>query len=106
MADHSAAMAWRRFQPCLGSKSTPKHPPPPAYCSAARPPYHPSCRFRPVGPLRTAFPWLHHIFADSAYSSRKLKGALEKLGEWTIEIVNRCNAAKGFVLLPLSEPSA
>jgi transposase len=50
--------------------------------------------------LHRAFPWLRHIFADSAYGGGKLKGALERLGEWTIEIVKRCDAAKGFVLLP------
>jgi transposase len=47
-----------------------------------------------------AFPWLRHIFADGAYAGDKLKGALEKLGDWTLEIVKRSDAAKGFVLLP------
>ena len=47
-----------------------------------------------------AFPWLHHIFADAAYAGDKLKGGLGSLGEWTIEIVRRSDAAKGFVLLP------
>ena len=41
-----------------------------------------------------------YIFADAAYAGDKLKGALESLGEWTIEIVKRSDAAKGFVLLP------
>ena len=50
--------------------------------------------------LRSAFPWLRHVFADSAYAGRKLKRALAKLGEWTMEIVKRPDAAKGFVLLP------
>ena len=50
--------------------------------------------------LRSAFPWLRHVFADSAYAGRKLKRALAKLGEWTMEIVKRSDAAKGFVLLP------
>ena len=49
---------------------------------------------------RSAFPWLRHVFADRAYAGAKLKRALEKLGEWTIEIVKRPDAAKGFVLLP------
>jgi transposase len=30
----------------------------------------------------------------------KLKGMLEKLGTWTIEVVKRSDVAKGFVLLP------
>jgi transposase len=46
------------------------------------------------------FPWLHHIFADGGYAGDKLKGALKALGDWTIEIVKRSDAAKGFVLLP------
>lgn len=50
--------------------------------------------------VRHAFPWLRHVFADSAYAGGKLKLALEKLGDWVIEIVRRSDAAKGFVLLP------
>jgi transposase len=50
--------------------------------------------------VRSAFPWLRHVFADSAYAGDKLKGALEDLGNWTIEIVKRSDLAKGFVLLP------
>ena len=50
--------------------------------------------------VRYAFPWLRHVFADSAYAGDKLKGALEKLGTWTMEIVKRSDTAKGFVLLP------
>jgi transposase len=45
--------------------------------------------------LRSAFPWLRHVFADSAYAGRKLKRALAKLGEWTMEIVKRSDAAIG-----------
>jgi transposase len=50
--------------------------------------------------VRSAFPWLRHVFADSAYAGGKLKSALTKLGEWTIEIVKRADATKGFVPLP------
>jgi transposase len=50
--------------------------------------------------LRSAFPWLRHVFADSAYAGGKLRRALAKLGEWTMEIVKRSDAARGFVLLP------
>jgi transposase len=50
--------------------------------------------------IRSAFPWLRHVFADGAYAGDKLKDALEGLGEWTIEIIKRSDAAKGFVLLP------
>ena len=44
--------------------------------------------------------WLRHVFADGGYAGPKLKQALEKLGQWTLEIVKRSDAAKGFQLLP------
>jgi transposase len=50
--------------------------------------------------VRHAFPWLRHVFADGGYAGDKLRGALEKHGKWTVEIVKRSDAAKGFVLLP------
>jgi|TARA_B100000315_G_scaffold248725_1_gene278920 transposase len=50
--------------------------------------------------IRYAFPWLRHVFADGAYAGPKLSEALTKLGTWTLEIVKRSDAAKGFVLLP------
>ncbi len=46
------------------------------------------------------YPWLRHVFADGGYAGDKLKGALDKLGDWAIEIVKRSDTAKGFVLLP------
>jgi transposase len=50
--------------------------------------------------VRHRFPWLRHVFADSAYSGDKLKTALAGKGNWTIEIIKRSDTAKGFVLLP------
>lgn len=50
--------------------------------------------------IRHAFPWLRHVFADSACAGGKLKAALAHLGKWIVEMVRRCDAAKGFVLLP------
>jgi len=50
--------------------------------------------------VRSSFPWLRHVFADGGYAGEKLQGALENLGDWTIEIVKRSDTAKGFVLLP------
>jgi transposase len=50
--------------------------------------------------LGNAFPWLHHIFADGGYAGPKLRDALSKLGNWTLEIVKRSDAASGFILLP------
>ena len=49
---------------------------------------------------RSAFPWLRHVFADGAYAGGKLRNVLAKLGKWTIEIVKRSDAARGFVVLP------
>lgn len=50
--------------------------------------------------VRYLQPWLRHVFADAAYAGQKLEGALTRLGEWTIEIVRRCDTAQGFQLLP------
>ena len=50
--------------------------------------------------IADAFPWLRHVFADAAYAGEKLRQALEQLGQWTIEIIRRSDAAKGFQLLP------
>jgi transposase len=50
--------------------------------------------------MRTAFPWLCHVFADAAYAGGKLEQALAKLGTWTFEIVRRSDAAQGFEPLP------
>ena len=47
-----------------------------------------------------SFPWLRHVFADGGYAGDKLQGALVKIGTWTLEIIKRSDAAKGFVLLP------
>jgi putative transposase len=49
--------------------------------------------------LGRAFPWLHYIFADGGYAGPKLQDALNNLGDWTLEIVKRSDAAKGFILL-------
>jgi len=50
--------------------------------------------------IRFRFPWLRHIFADGGYAGAKLTDALVGHGPWTIEIVKRSDAAKGFVVLP------
>ena len=50
--------------------------------------------------IRHSFPWLRHIFADGGYAGQKLRGALDKIGQWTIEVIKRSDLAKGFELLP------
>ena len=53
-----------------------------------------------IASLRRLYPWLRHLFADGSYAGEKLTAALQPLGTWTIEIVKRSDADKGFVLLP------
>jgi transposase len=50
--------------------------------------------------IRRLYPWLRHIFADGGYAGDKLKAALAEMGRWTVEIVRRCDTAKGFEVLP------
>lgn len=50
--------------------------------------------------IRSAFPWLRHVFADGGYAGPKLASSLDKIGKWTLEIVKRSDIAKGFKLLP------
>jgi transposase len=50
--------------------------------------------------IRSAFPWLRHIFADGGYAGKKLRAALQGKGNWTFEIVKRSDTAKGFELIP------
>ena len=46
------------------------------------------------------FPCLRHIFAEGGYAGDKLRDALRQLRQWTIEIIKRSDAAKGFEVLP------
>ena len=50
--------------------------------------------------VRQLYPWLRHLFADGGYAGEKLTNALANLGSWTIEIIKRSDAAKGFEVLP------
>lgn len=50
--------------------------------------------------LYDLFPWLRHLFADGAYAGQKLRDALAKFGDWTVEIVKRSDHAAGFEVLP------
>jgi transposase len=50
--------------------------------------------------IHDLFPWLRHLFADSAYSGDKLVEALAKFGRWSVEIVKRTAEAVGFEVLP------
>ena len=46
------------------------------------------------------WPWLRHVFADGGYAGPKLKGALKKVGKFTLEIIKRSDSVKGFEVLP------
>jgi len=46
------------------------------------------------------FPWLRHLFADGGYAGDKLRDALRGIGTWTVQIIKRSDATKGFELLP------
>jgi len=46
------------------------------------------------------WPWLRHVFADGGYAGPKLKGALRKIGSFTLEIIKRSDGVKGFEVLP------
>ena len=50
--------------------------------------------------IRHRFPWLRHLFADGAYAGPKLRGALDRIGDWTVQIVKRSGHAEGFEVLP------
>ena len=53
-----------------------------------------------LGAIRSAFPWLRHVFADGGYAGPKLRDALDKIGHWTVEIVKRSDTATGFQVIP------
>jgi len=48
---------------------------------------------------RRLFPFRETIFADGAYGGEKLRKAMAG-APWTIEVVKRCDHAKGFEVLP------
>lgn len=50
--------------------------------------------------IRARWPWLRHVFADGGYAGPKLKAAMRRFGDWTIEIIKRSDTAKGFEVLP------
>ena len=45
--------------------------------------------------IRSAFPWLRHVFADGGYAGEKLRTALEEIGNWTIEIDQAVGRGQG-----------
>jgi len=50
--------------------------------------------------IRPSYPWLRHVFADGGCAGPKLRGALSGIGQWTIEVIKRSDAAQGFEILP------
>ena len=49
---------------------------------------------------RSLFPFVERIFADGGYRGAATAAAVRALGAWEIDIVNRSDTAKGFVVLP------
>ncbi len=50
--------------------------------------------------LRREAPKPRHMFADGGYAGPKLRGALVRLGRWTLQIIKRSDTAGGFEVLP------
>ena len=46
--------------------------------------------------IRNACPWLGRLFADDAYVGPKLRGAFDRIGKRSLEIVKRSDNASGF----------
>ena len=53
-----------------------------------------------IAAIHDLFPWLRHLFADSAYTGDKFLNTLTKFGNWTIEVVPRMADVVGFAVLP------
>ncbi len=53
-----------------------------------------------VASIRWLYPWLRHLFADGGYAGGKLRDALARFGQWTIEVIKRSERASGFEVLP------
>jgi transposase len=49
--------------------------------------------------VRRLFPFLERVIADGAYQGRKTARAVRRAARARLEIVKRCDAAKGFVVL-------
>jgi transposase len=53
-----------------------------------------------IGAIYDLFPWLRHLFADSAYTGGGLDRAIAKFGHWTIEVVRRSADVAVFAVRP------
>jgi putative transposase len=40
------------------------------------------------------WPWLRHVFADGGYAGPKLRGASQKVGKFTLEIIKPSDSAR------------
>lgn len=68
-------------------------------CSNRRRPWFPPV-FQLRDQIRPLCPQLRHVFADGGYAGDALRDAMAPLGRWTLEIIKRSDAAKGFEFLP------
>lgn len=53
-----------------------------------------------IASMRRLYPRLRHLFADGGYAGETLTNALAEHGTWTVEVIKRSDAAKGFEVLP------
>lgn len=51
--------------------------------------------------IHRSYPWLRHIFVSGGCQRPELCSALERIGEWRVEIVKRSDAVNGFNVVPL-----
>ena len=49
--------------------------------------------------IRALYPWLRHVFADCSYAGDELRDATAAPRRWTIRIIKRSDAVKGFAVL-------
>ena len=50
--------------------------------------------------IATTCPLLRHVVADGGDTGPRLRGALAKIGRWTLQIVKRSDPAQGFEAIP------
>ena len=58
---------------------------------------------------RAMFPFITKVFADGGYQGERVAALLRDTGTWTLDIVKRSDAGKGFHVLPkrwIVEPNA
>ena len=50
----------------------------------------------PLAAICQSHPWLCRILVNGSNGGKKLKDALARLGNWTLQVIRHCDTAKGF----------